>query len=211
MRFCDISGKKFNRLTAIKYIGEHDGIITAWLFKCDCGNEAIINGANVRHGRTKSCGCLKKETLANFKHGLSHTTTHNSWIGIFQRCENPKCAEFKYYGARGIKVCEEWRDFACFLSDMGEAPYGTSIDRIDVDGDYKKDNCRWVSHTVQVRNRRNTLMYTFNNETRSLAEWAELHNLPYKVLHHRHKIGKRDEALFAPLRKMSPRKKSAID
>lgn len=206
MKFCDITGKIFTRLTAVKYIGNHNGIIHAWLFKCDCGKDAIINGANVRQGKTKSCGCLKKETLANFKHGLSHTTTHNSWVGIFQRCENPNCAEYKHYGARGIKVCDSWRDFSNFLRDMGEAPLNTSIDRIDVNDGYYKENCRWVGQTTQVRNRRNTLFHTHKNETKPLSEWAEIYNLPYKVLHHRKKIGKDGDDLFAPVRKMSPRK-----
>ena len=136
----------------------------------------------------------------NRRHGQSKTRTHNIWCGMRQRCENPTSEYFAHYGGRGIAVCEEWHVFEQFLADMGYCPTGMSIDRIDNDGDYRPGNCRWASQTEQVRNRRNTIFVDHNGVTRTLLEWGETIGVPYKTMHHRHSIGKRGDALMAPLR-----------
>ena len=104
--------------------------------------EALLRGENV------------EVDLKHSSHGMSNTPTYRSWAHMLDRCRNPKNDSWDYYGGRGITVCEEWTDFAQFLADMGERPEGTSIDRIDVDGNYEPGNCRWADHTTQINNRR---------------------------------------------------------
>jgi hypothetical protein len=129
-------GPRFGRLTAIEYVGVRpSGSI--WRFKCDCGgtHEASMSTVSRKHAPVRSCGCLKKEISDNAYAG---TPTHNSWLNLRDRCNNPKGDSYRHYGGRGIKVCERWNSsFPAFLADMGERPEGVSIDRIDVNGNYR--------------------------------------------------------------------------
>lgn len=136
MRFVDLTDKRFGRLVIKGLAGSRPGGGTIWRAICDCGKEVVCDGANIRYGRTKSCGCLRKEGPIP-RHNLSRTTTHNSWVAMRQRCNNPKSKYFSDYGARGIKVCDRWNKFDNFLEDMGEVPPGYSIDRINNDGHYE--------------------------------------------------------------------------
>ena len=156
----DLTGHKINRLTVLKRVENDINNNTRWLCRCDCGNEVIVIGDNLRRGTTKSCGCYNRETLskARYKHGHSDPSnkTYNSWRAMIQRCDNPKNNRFFAYGGRGIRVCQEWYKFENFLADMGERPNGKSIDRIDVDLDYCKSNCKWSTPKEQANNRRNS-------------------------------------------------------
>lgn len=156
-RFIDLTGEKFERLS-VKSRSENKGTQTAWTCKCECGNEVVVVGASLINGRSKSCGCLQKESARKLKktHGQSKTPEYISWKAMIRRCENKNTKDFSYYGARGIKVCDRWREsFECFLSDMGERPSPThSIDRVDVNDNYHPDNCIWATQSTQVLNRR---------------------------------------------------------
>lgn len=149
------SGEKYNRLTLIAP-GERnkDGRIL-WKAICDCGHTIYVDAAKLGSGNTKSCGCLKNEkTSKRFsKHRMRHTKEYDIWCSMRQRCNNPKQAKYYLYGGRGIKVCESWnKSFTAFYSDMGQKPYGMSLDRIDNDKGYSSKNCRWATQTTQAKN-----------------------------------------------------------
>lgn len=119
-----------------------------------------------------------------------HEREHNSWMSMKQRCYLPSAAGYKNYGGRGIKVCERWLEpklgFKNFLEDMGERPDGCTLDRIDVNGDYCPENCRWADAKTQCRNKRNNALITYRGETHTLKDWSEMLNLDYKTLVMRH-------------------------
>lgn len=151
----DISGKKFNMLKAMSLAYVNKGAY--WNFVCDCGKKKIIRGSSVRDGNIKSCGCLnykQKHGHAKRSHKNKGTRTYYSWLSMRNRCINKNLKAFKNYGGRGIKVCKRWDKFENFLKDMGECPEDLTLDRIDVNGDYKPSNCRWTTVANQSRNRR---------------------------------------------------------
>lgn len=157
--FKDITGQRFGRLTAIRlsHMGKGGSV---WSCRCDCGSEPVVVSI-VNLGRsTTSCGCAHREELAarNLKHGHTPRGARSSlyarWGAMMNRCGNPTDLNWRHYGGRGIKVCERWHHFQNFLADMGEPPPGLTLDRIDNDGAYSNDNCRWVTMKDQAANRR---------------------------------------------------------
>lgn len=127
------------------------------IFKCNCGNEFRTQIQSVKKRVTKSCGCYHKEsaTILNTIHGLGNHILYNVWSNMIKRCINPKCKSYKDYGERGIKVCERWRDINNFIEDMYPTfKEGLTLDRIDVNGNYEKSNCRWTTRAIQARNTR---------------------------------------------------------
>ena len=144
-------GVKYNKLTAIKELGTNKSRHKIYLFKCECGNDKVATAINVRANRVKSCGCLSK------KHGKFGTKIYSVWAGMKSRCYYEKNENYINYGARGIKVCERWKNsFINFYEDMGDKPSAKhQLDRIDNDGDYDPSNCRWVTPSENCLNRRN--------------------------------------------------------
>jgi Fic family protein len=146
---------------------------------------------DVRYGKINSCGCIHKKQLAdrnkaNAKHGYFGTPTYISWSGIIERCCNPKSGNFDAYGEKGILMCERWRtSFENFLEDMGERPPGTSIDRIDVFGNYEPHNCRWADAKTQARNRSNNVRYEYDGKNLTLAEWSEITGIKADTINRR--------------------------
>lgn len=156
----DLLGKTFGSLTVIERASNIDG--RAWWYAlCACGVRTKVAGKKLRSGAKTSCGCISKALLAarNFRHGHTvrghRSSTYEVWQSMWSRCSNPKHKNYKYYGGRGILICEEWMRFENFLADMGERPEGLTLDRRDPDGNYEKGNCRWVTWDIQVKNRRN--------------------------------------------------------
>ena len=174
-KFIDLSGQKFGQLLVVKTVGKNKQGSYSWLCKCSCGEKTIVSSDNLRRCHTQSCGCLHKETLTKHGHNSRNkvSPTYRSWKSVIQRCNNPNYRYYHHYGGRGIQVCSRWKNFAHFLTDMGERPKGHQIDRIDNNGNYCKSNCRWVTPQTNSRNRRNNHLITLDGQTKCLTFWSE--------------------------------------
>lgn len=161
-KFIDLTGRRFGRLIVIERCGCTPHGDVKWKCLCDCGCDAVVIGASLKNGSTKSCGCLLRETIGNVKlsHGCSRTRLYKVWLHMKDRCYNRSNKNYHRYGGRGITVCDEWRnDFGKFqewamANGYDEnAPFGQcTIDRIDNDKGYRPDNCRWADMKVQRNN-----------------------------------------------------------
>jgi len=189
-RLIDLTGQRFGRLTVIERAedhiqptGKHE---TKWRCVCDCGNITVAYGGSLRNGGTKSCGCLQREIVSqrhkrHKRHGDSKTRLYNTWNHMLYRCYNPKHKNYHRYGGRGITVCEEWKKYENFRDWAMANGYqeDLSIDRVDVNGSYCPENCRWVTQKEQTRNRSSNCIITLNGESKILIEWCELYGMNY--------------------------------
>lgn len=151
----DYTGSRFERWTVVSVVSVgRSG--SKWLCRCDCGQERVRYVASLVRGLSQSCGCLLIEVARarRLKHGKTGTPAHTSWCAMIYRCTATEGHHWHYYGARGITVCERWREFENFLADMGERPEGTTLDRINNNGNYEPGNCRWATPKQQIANRR---------------------------------------------------------
>lgn len=197
--FKDITGQKFNRLTVIKFAYRGKDNRAYWECKCDCGNVAIVSGKNLRSGNTKSCGCYNLESISKRNkvihrtHGETNTKLFHIWVGIKTRCHNPNTINYHNYGGKGISICEEWdNSFESFRDWALSNGYkdGLQIDRIDFNGNYEPSNCRWCTAKEQQRNKSSNTMITYQGETHSIAEWADIIGIKYDVLQKRISVAK---------------------
>jgi len=170
----DIINKKFGRLLVLKKNGSDKHGKSLWLCHCDCGNEVIIIGQNLKNGVTKSCGCLQKELLTkkNITHGMTYTKLYVDWIQMRKRCKNKKNKSYKNYGARGISVCKRWDKFENFYTDMGDKPKGLTLERIDNNKGYSPDNCKWATRKEQANNSRHNVIINYKGQRLTMAQWA---------------------------------------
>lgn len=176
----DLTNKKFGRLLAIELaepaFNTYGKTVRRWLCHCDCGNTTIVRVSKLTSGKTISCGCFHKEICsAMFKtHGMRHTREYESWASMKDRCLNKKSSKFYLYGGRGISICERWKtSFKDFYADMGDRPIGTTIDRINTNGNYEPSNCRWATPKQQANNLRTTKFFTVNGITDTISGFAE--------------------------------------
>jgi hypothetical protein len=182
----DIVGKTFSRWKVISHSPKNRRFYKCI---CKCGTKREVRKDQLIRGVSKSCGCWKAEvSAAQLKrlfttHGMSNKTrTYGIWKGIRKRCHNPKDAAYRYYGGRGIGICKRWESYANFLADMGEAPEGTSIDRINVNGDYSPSNCRWANRKTQQNNTSRNVNLTLKGQTLTVHQWADKCGINYHRL-----------------------------
>jgi hypothetical protein len=211
MPFYDLTGKRFGFLIAMRWL-RHAGY-SSWECRCDCGTTMIARADYLRSGEVKSCGC-KSRALHNAAlghDGRAKTKLYKLWSQMKGRCHTPTDAAYPGYGGRGIRVCDRWRSsFASFVEDMGPRPAGTTLDRIDNDGNYEPANCRWATWRQQQRNKRNSRIVEAFGERKTLVEWSEDHRCQCSLgtLWHRLKSGRTPErAITAPLRHQNPYRK----
>ena len=208
MKQLNLTGERFGKLVAIKTIGKNKNGGYLWQCKCDCGNEIIANVGNLKNGHTKSCGCLRADRckMKFTKHGLEHTRLYGIWSDMRLRCYDEKNISYNRYGGRGITICDEWKnDIKAFYDWAMANGYKDSltIDRIDNDGNYCPENCRWVTVKEQASNRRSNILVTHNGKTQTMKEWAHEVGIPYKAVWARmQKLGwSAERALTEPVKK----------
>lgn len=168
-----IIGKKYGKLTPVSVAGRNKHGLLLYDCICDCGNTKTVGSRYLTEGKTVSCGC--KRACSNHH---SDSPTYKSWISAKQRCENPNNHNYTHYGARGIKMCERWANsFNNFLEDMGERPTKCTLERIDVNGDYAPDNCKWATPKEQGNNRRNNRYIYIENNKFTVSQFVDKYNL----------------------------------
>lgn len=187
----DYAGYVFGRLTAVSLVERRDAGNHLWRFECVCGEMLDASIKDVRTGHTKSCGCLARDTLRNRNtiHSHSGSVTYKSWQDMKARCRNPRQRDYPNYGGRGIKVCDRWNEFAFFLADMGIRPVDMTLDRIDPNGNYEPDNCRWATAETQANNKSGTIRVTIDGQTKSLSQWARHFKIEISKASYRYRNG----------------------
>ncbi len=201
----NIAGRRYGKLTVVRPIGQEKSGAVIWECMCDCGMLHNASISQLNNGHVQSCGCLQIECAT--KHGGNGTRLYRVWGSMKGRCNRPKDKRYKEYGGRGIRVCAEWEhDFAAFrewaLANgyKEDAPKGTcTIDRINVDGDYSPDNCRFVSKDIQANNKRNNRLLTINGEMLTLAQWSKKTGLGATTIRERLCMGwDAERAVYTP-------------
>lgn len=204
-RLVDMTGQKFGRLTVLYRVGTSSAGTAVWLCRCSCGTEKPVSRRQLMIGETVSCGCQRKERLTT--HGATKTPEFKAWTGMRNRCYYPGQDSFEHYGGRGIRVCERWRSsFENFLVDMGPKPTPKhSLDRINPDGDYEPDNCRWATTFQQANNKSSNRPIEYQGRTQTVAQWARDFNLdPRTVLSRLRRGWSVEDTLTRPVRNVAP-------
>jgi len=191
----EMIGRRFGRLV-VKGIHEKKKKYTKFRCLCDCGQEKVVIGYNLRNDHTKSCGCLRKEvaTTTNTTHGLSKSRFYQCWRDMNDRTSRLDNESYENYGGRGISVCDEWKQFEGFMKDMHESylehsrehgELDTTLDRIDTNGDYSLANCRWATNKVQSSNRRSNKKQMVDGVIMTAKEISEKYGISYSAIIHR--------------------------
>lgn len=185
-RVKDITGERFGMLTVIGYDHSYK-TRTYWNCLCDCGNTRIVSKDHLKRLDTTDCGCTRKHIPTSKKHGMSRSRLYSIWSLMKARCSNPNRPEYKHYGGRGICVYDGWLKFEAFAEWAKANGYNENltIDRIDNNGNYCPDNCRWVTQKEQTSNTRKNRYITYNGETKTITQWATEYGLEYYQLKNR--------------------------
>ncbi len=194
----DLTGKRFGRLLVLKRGTRPGGKgrRTFWLCRCDCGVEKDVWAYSLTRptAPSRSCGCLRDDireaALAAQGFVTQGNPTYSSWARMRMRCHNPKSTQYRWYGGRGIKVCQRWDSFHNFLADMGTRPSQKhTLDRINGDGDYEPENCRWSTQKEQMNNTRRTKHLTVDENTKTVTDWSESGEISSSLIHNRLRKG----------------------
>jgi hypothetical protein len=182
MKANDLTGKRFGKLTVLRRVENNPGK-TRWVCRCDCGKEISVIVSNLTTNHTKSCGCYNVEqaTINSTKHDMCGTRLYKIWQDMKRRCGSPLEKCFGNYGGRGVEVCKEWRTFKPFMEWALKNGYNDTltIDRVDVNGNYEPNNCKWSTKKEQGRNKRNNFKIFYQGKTQPLSAWCEELNLDY--------------------------------
>ena len=188
----DMLNKVFGRLTVTRRSPKNTFGHKFWYCECECGNSIEVDGGHLRSGNTQSCGCLRSDTTTQRStvHGHSKREQKSDeyicWRNIKQRCFSPSNKEYHNYGGRGITMCDDWLDFNVFIKDMGKKPTSKhTIERINVNGNYTKDNCCWATTKQQAKNRRNTHIIEYKGKKLSLPELSTITGIKRRTLNYR--------------------------
>ena len=184
----NLVGKKFGRLTVLSQYG-NKGYLKRYTCGCECGKTAVVLAENLNRGATKSCGCLKRDRLKT--HGMNKSKIYKVWSSMKARCLNPKNKDFKHYGGRGIKIDNRWLTFEGFSDWLNSANYkqGLTIDRIDNNGPYSPDNCRFVTLKINQNNRRSCVFREYFGETLNYKQASEKYGISACSIYERIKMG----------------------
>ena len=182
-KFIDLTGERFGKLVVVSFDHRHNSR-SYWNCICDCGGSRIVSIDHLRNGEIIDCGCYKKHISHHQKHGMYNHRLYGIWSMMKERCFNSKRREYHRYGGRGITVCPEWLDSKTFIEWALSNGYSDelTLDRIDNDGNYCPQNCRWISKKAQGQNRGNNRLITYDGKTKTITQWAEYSGLPYYIL-----------------------------
>lgn len=197
--FQDLTGRVIGSVSVIGFVGSNERRQAKWLCRCKCGKEIITWQKVLVRGFHAGCGCWRAGQGTT--HGMSRTPTYSSWQRMIDRCTNAKNKHFENYGGRGVVICHRWRiSFKNFLDDMGIRPDGTSLDRVNNDGNYEPGNCRWATRSQQQSNRRVNHLITINGETRTITQWSLVSGISTCTISSRIRLGwKHEDAVFMAL------------
>jgi len=196
----NLTDGKFGRLLVLRESEIRISGRVCWVCRCECGTIKVVSGNLLTESKTRSCGCLRSElrTERNIKHGFCGTPEYKAWKDMKSRCNDENRTDYKRYGGRGIKVCKEWMDsFSKFISNMGLKPSPKhSLDRINNDGDYRPNNCRWGTIREQANNKRNNRILVIKGRSKTLAEWCLIYGANRDKIKSRLKLGWTPEKAF---------------
>jgi hypothetical protein len=196
MKADSLIGARFDRWLVIGGPIKSGGFRTLkWICRCDCGKEKYVRANHLLSYRSRSCGCFRKEEIKRLltTHGMTHTRAYRKWAGMHTRCYNKNEPTWDDYGGRGITVCDSWHKFENFYADMGNPPKGMSLERINNNAGYSKDNCRWATQNEQAKNTRRNIFLTICGICMCVADWARFSGGKYETIKMRHKRGWRDD------------------
>jgi hypothetical protein len=203
LSFVNLTGMVFGRLTVQQYMGKTEKHRQClWLCLCECGNKKIIITSGLKSGKTQSCGCYQKDrtSAASITHGLctgrKRPAEYGSWSMMKVRCYNKNSQKYSDYGGRGITVCDRWlNSFVNFYNDMGKKPSANhSLERIDNNGNYCPENCKWGTRYEQANNKRNNVKLNIDGKEMTITEAAKLKNLTYGGMYfHKQKLTNKKE------------------
>lgn len=197
----DLTGQRFGRLLVIERAGSR-GTRSLWRCACDCGNETLVICNSLVRGRTKSCGCFDRERKRT--HGMTHSKLYDVWRSMRKRCNNSRSPNYHNYGGRGITICAEWSLFLNFYNWAMTNGYteNLSLDRIDNNGGYSPENCKWSDCKEQNNNRRNNVWYAFDGQIKNIQQWSEFTGMSYQTLYSRIQSGwSIEKTITTPARK----------
>lgn len=191
-RTANLTDKSYGRWTVLSFAGYRPHNKPYWRCLCTCGTMRDVCTHSLMHHLSTSCGCVQHKRFPEMSttHGKSRVPEYKVWKAMLQRCSNPNNPRFPRYGQRGIRVCDAWQDFAVFLQDMGPRPSNKhSIERKDNDGDYTPENCMWATASIQARNRRGNVLFTYNGVTQCMSAWAHSIHIDPKLFRNRLMLG----------------------